>query len=47
MMPNDETLDLYVDKYCLENPLNPFFVAAFKLVEELTKNASSEKTRPR
>src|SRR5215831_10846998 len=38
MMPNDETLDLYVDKHCQEKPLDAFISAAFKLVEELTKN---------
>ena len=34
-MPNDETLYLYIDKYCRDNPLNPFTSAAFRLVEEL------------
>lgn len=34
-MPNADTLYLFVDKYCRENPLNPFVSAAFKLVEQL------------
>jgi len=34
-MPNAETLYLFVDKYCRENPLNPFVSAAFQLVEQL------------
>jgi hypothetical protein len=34
-MPDDDTLFLFVDKFCRENLLNPFISAAFKLVEEL------------
>ena len=34
-MPDDATLYLYIDKYCRDNPLNPFTSAAFRLVEEL------------
>ena len=34
-MPDAETLYLFVDKYCRENPLNPFVSAAFELVEQL------------
>ena len=33
-MPDQETLALFIDKYCRENPLLPFVSAAFKLVEE-------------
>jgi hypothetical protein len=34
-LPNDQTLFLFIDQYCRENPLNPFVSAAFKLVETL------------
>jgi hypothetical protein len=34
-MPNNETVALYVDKYCREKPLNPFVGAVFDLVKEL------------
>jgi hypothetical protein len=34
-MPDQDTLSLYVDKYCREQPLRPFIGAAFQLVEEL------------
>ena len=34
-MPDDQTLYLFIDKYCRDNPLNRFVSAAFKLVEEL------------
>ncbi len=34
-LPSNETLILYVDKYCRDNPLSNFPGAAFKLVEEL------------
>lgn len=34
--PNDETVALYVDKFCRENPLLPFPSAAPKLVRELS-----------
>jgi len=34
-MPSDDTVSLYVDKYCRENPLSIFPGAAFKLVKEL------------
>lgn len=46
VMPNQETLSLYVDKYCRENPLNPFVFAAFNLVEELRENPSTQKRGP-
>ena len=32
-MPDQETLALYIDKHCRENPLRPFFGAAFTLVD--------------
>ena len=38
-MPNEQTLSLFIDKYCRENPLNPFVSAGFKLVEELREHA--------
>ncbi len=44
-MPNNETLYLYVDKYCREHPLNPFVHAAFSLVEELREHPTSSTTR--
>jgi hypothetical protein len=34
-MPNQETIKLFVDKFCRENPLLPFIDAAFQLVEDL------------
>lgn len=47
-MPNLQTLDLFIDKYCRENPLNPFISAAFKLVEEIREQPGPQKTkRPR
>lgn len=44
-MPNEQTLYLFIDKYCRENPLNPFVSAAFKLVEELRENPGPQKTK--
>ena len=37
-MPNEDTLALYVDKFCRENPLLPFISAAFDLVRELREH---------
>jgi len=34
-MPSDDTLTLYVDKYCRDNPLTSFVGAAFELVREI------------
>ena len=34
-MPNDETLFLYIDKFCRVNPLKAFTDAAMTLVQEL------------
>ncbi|MBI2993009.1 MAG: hypothetical protein HYY48_02390 [Gammaproteobacteria bacterium] len=34
-MPNQETLALYVGKYCREKPLNLFVGAAFDLVRDI------------
>jgi hypothetical protein len=34
-MLSDETVALYVDKFCRENPLSLFTASAFKLVDEL------------
>ena len=36
-MPNNETLALYIDKFCRENPLSPFTGAAFNLIGDLKK----------
>jgi len=44
-MPNQETLALYIDKHCRENPLSPFFGAAFTLVEEISQPVVKEKGR--
>jgi len=32
---SDETVALYVDKFCRDNPLSQFPTAAFKLIDEL------------
>jgi hypothetical protein len=37
-MPDMDTLDLYIDKYCREKPLNAFIGAAFELVGELAEH---------
>lgn len=34
-MPNQETLALFIDKYCHENPLLPFTSSSFALVKQL------------
>jgi len=44
-MPDQETLSLYIDKYCRENPLKPFVGAAFKLIEELAPNKETQPTQ--
>lgn len=36
-MPNQETLALYVDKYCREKPLSPFIGASVELTKELSR----------
>jgi hypothetical protein len=46
-MPDEETLYLYVDKYCRENPLSPFVSAAYKLVEELRPLSSGPTKKPK
>jgi hypothetical protein len=46
-MPNKQTLYLYIDKYCRDNPLNPFVSAAFKLVEELRERSVPKKGNSR
>jgi hypothetical protein len=46
-MPNEQTLYLFIDKYCRENPLNPFVSAAFNLVEELRERPLVKKTKTR
>lgn len=37
-MPNTETLALYVDKYCRDNPLLPFTGAVYRLVDEIKEH---------
>lgn len=44
-MPNAQTLYLFVDKYCRENPLNPFVSAAFNLVQELRETPGPQKSK--
>jgi hypothetical protein len=39
---SDETLHLYINKYCQENPLAHFTYAATKLVKELTAKSASK-----
>jgi len=46
-MPDEQTLYLFIDKYCRENPLNPFVSAAFKLVEESRINQTPKKQKGR
>lgn len=36
-MPDNETLSLFIDKYCRENPLDTFDKAAFSLVQQIRK----------
>jgi HdeA/HdeB family len=36
-LPNQETIFLYVDKYCRENPLNDFTIAMWKMIDELKR----------
>jgi hypothetical protein len=40
-MPNQETLTLYIDKHCRENPLKPIYAAAITLVSELRQPIDS------
>ncbi len=40
-MPNQETLTLYIDKHCRENPLEPVYEAALALVRELREPRNS------
>jgi hypothetical protein len=42
-MPNADTLYLFIDKYCRENPLDPFVSAAFILVEQLSDRPTKAK----
>jgi hypothetical protein len=44
-MPNEETLHLFIDKYCRENPLKPFVSSAFELVKELRENPTRKKNK--
>ncbi len=34
-LPNNETIFLYVDKYCRDNPLHDFTPSIFKLIDEI------------
>lgn len=42
-MPNQDTLALYLDKHCRENPLDSFFIAAFSLAKEISRPISKRK----
>jgi hypothetical protein len=42
-MPTPETLFLYIDKFCRENPLSVFTAAAFRLVEETREKPLPQK----
>ena len=33
-MPDNDTLTLFIDKYCRDNPLNPFISSALLLVKQ-------------
>jgi hypothetical protein len=44
-MPDFNTLSLYIDKHCRENPLKPFTAAALKLARELAPNKEIGPTR--
>lgn len=46
-VPNEETLYLFIDKYCQENPSNRFLSAAVKLVEELREEKVTGKGKGR
>lgn len=43
-MPNKETLFLFIDKFCRENPLKQFTSAAFDLVKDLQEQETPKKT---
>jgi hypothetical protein len=45
-MPNPDTVALYVDKFCRENPLLPFVSAAFQLVRDTRERQNSSKGSP-
>ena len=46
-MPDSQTLALFVDQYCRENPLQPFVIAAWKLVAELRDHPEPKKPTKR
>jgi hypothetical protein len=45
-MPDSDTLSLYIDKYCRENPLRGFVGAAFDLVRELRDHSEGKDRKP-
>jgi hypothetical protein len=45
-MPDPDTVALYVDKFCRENPLRPFFSAAFQLVRDTRERQNTSKGSP-
>ena len=45
-LPDPDTLALYIDKYCRENPLQPFIAAAFRLVDEVRERPAASKPKP-
>ena len=44
-MPDEDTLYLYVSKFCREEPLKLFTVAAFRLVNELAERPAGQRKR--
>lgn len=44
-MPDDDSLDLYIEKYCREKPLQRIVGAAFKLVVELREKPETKKVK--
>jgi hypothetical protein len=45
-MPDRDTLALYIDKFCRENPLLPFVQAARQLVQDTRERQNSSKGSP-
>jgi hypothetical protein len=44
-MPNQETLALYLDKFCREQPLKPLFFAALELAKEISQPVPTNKKK--
>lgn len=45
-MPDSDTLSLYIDTYCMENPLKPFIGAVFLLVDDLAPHKAHKSITP-